>query len=83
MTSVKVKGRVSTSANSKSAKNKAKIQGARKKNAKIQGARKSRNAGGAKARMQKHEIEGPKKSAKSFAMERESASAKTQKTGYI
>ncbi len=51
----------------------------REKSAKNLGARKIKERGSAKVRTQKREISGPKKSAKSSAKERESASAKRKK----
>jgi hypothetical protein len=71
MTSAKIKGGGSSSANSKSAKNNANIQGARK----FKEREKSRSA---KARMQKREIKGPKKSWKAPARRVLPGSAKEQ-----
>jgi hypothetical protein len=71
MTSAKIKRSESTSAISKSAKNNAKIQGARK-------FKERENSRSAKARMQKREIEGPKKSAKAPARRVSPGSAKAQ-----
>jgi hypothetical protein len=75
MAGAKIKGRKSTSANSKSAKG----QGARKKRPKNLGTQ-ERESANAKARNLRPKKERESASVKSFVEERESASAKTKKS---